>query len=128
LALAVSTLWVVGVGSQAEVSRPAKQLEQLPLTHVARQTAGSGTKGPRGRELSCLTRGRLCVIAAVWRGEAWPQAALWPEQWPVHFPPARPLPPAKQQKQRKQRERQRVKRRNYRAARRAGKGKGKKAS
>ena len=128
LVLAVSTLWVVGVGSQAEVSRPAKHLEQLPPTHVARQTAGSGTKGPRGRELSCLTRGRLCVLASVWRGEAWPQAALWPEQWPVHFPPARPLPPAKQQKQRKQRERQRVRRRNYRAARRAGRGKGKKAS
>jgi hypothetical protein len=124
LALAVSTLWVVGVGSQAEVSRPAKQLEQLPPMHVARQTAGSWTKGPRGRELSCLTSGRLCVIAAVWRGEEWPQAPLWPEQWPVHFPPARPLPPAKQQKQRKQR----VRRRNYRAARRAGRGKGKKAS
>ena len=54
LALAVSTLWVGGVGSQAEVSRPAKQLEQLPPTHVARQRAGSGTKGPRG------TRTELC--------------------------------------------------------------------
>jgi len=128
LALAVSTLWVVGVGSQAEVSRPAKHLEQLPPTHVARQTAGSGTKGPRGRELSCVTRGRLCVLASVWRGEEWPQAALWPETWPEHFPAARQLPPAKQQKQRKQRERQRVRRRNYRAARRASKGKEKKAS
>ena len=128
LALAVSTLWVVGVGSQAEVSRPAKHLEQLPPTHVARQTAGSGTKGPRGRELSCLTRGRLCLLAVVWRGEAWPQAALWPEEWPTQFPPARLLPAAKQQKQRKQRERQRVRRRNYRAARRTGRGKGKKTA
>jgi hypothetical protein len=124
LALAVSTLWMVGVGSQAEVSRPTKHLEQLPPTHVARQTAGSGTKGPRGRELSCVTRGRLCVLAAVWLGEGWPQAALWPEAWPEHSPRARPLPEAKQQKQRKQRERQRVKRRRRKAARRAVRGKG----
>src|SRR6266702_391726 len=109
LVLAVSTLGGGGVGSQAEGSRPAKHLEQLPPTHVARQTAGSGTKGPRGRDLSCLTRGRLCVLASVWRGEEWPQAALWPETWQEHFPAARQLPPAKLQKQRKQRERQRVK-------------------
>jgi hypothetical protein len=128
LALAVSTLGVVGVGSQAEVSRPAKHLEQLPPRHVARQTAGSGTKGPRGRDLSCVTRGRLCLLAAVWRGEEWPPAALWPEEWPAQFPRARPLSAAKQQKQRKKRQRQKVRRRNYRAARRAGKGKGKKTA
>jgi Transposase DDE domain len=128
LALAVSTLWVVGVGSQAEVSRKAPQRDLLPPTHVARQTAGSGTKGPRGRDLSCVTRGRLCLIAAVWLGEAWPEAALWPEAWPQQFPPARPLPPAKQQKRQKQRERQRVKRRKRKAAQRKVKGKGKKAA
>ena len=111
LALAVSTLWVVGVGSQAEVSRPAKQLERLPPRHVARQMAGSGTKQPRGRELSCVTRGRLCLLAAVWLGEAWPPAALWPEAWPQHFPAARSWPAATQHKRQKQRERQRVKRR-----------------
>ena len=116
LVLALCTLWVVGVGSQAEVTRPAKRLDQLPPTHVARMRAGSGTKGPRGRELSCVTRGRLRLIAAVWLGEAWPQAALWPEEWPQHFPPARPLPPAEQQKRLKQRERQRVKRRKRKAA------------
>ena len=123
VALAVSTLWVVGVSSQAEVSRPAKQLDQLPPTQVARQRAGSGTKGPRGRDLSCVTRGRLCLIAAVWLGQAWPAAALWPEEWPQHFPAARPLPPAKQQKRQKQRERQRVKRRKRKVAHRKGKGK-----
>ncbi len=128
LALAVSMLWGVGVGSQAEVSRPARQLEQLPPRHVARQKAGSGTKGPHGRELSCLTRGRLRLLAAVWLGEAWPQAALWPEPWPQHFPRARPLPAAKQQQRQKKRERQRVKRRKRKAARRAGQGKGKRAA
>ncbi len=128
LAVAVSTLWMVGVGSQAEVSRKAPHLEQLPPTHVARQTAGSGSKGPRGRELSCLTRGRLCVLAAVWRGEAWPQAAFWPEPWPTHFPRARPLPAAQQHQQRKKRERERIRRRHYRAARRGGKGNSKKSA
>ena len=128
LALAVSTLWVVGVGSQAEVTLPSKHLEQLPPTHVARRTAGSGTKGPRGRELSCVTRGRLCLLASVWRGEAWPQAALWPEAWPQQFPLARKLPAAKEQKRQKKRERQRVKRRKRKAAHRTGKAKGKKAA
>lgn len=125
LALAVSMLWGVGVGSQAEVSRPSRPLDQLPPTHVARQRAGSGKQAARGRELSCLTGGRLRLIAAVWLGEAWPQAALQPQEWPQHFPLARPLPPAKQQKRQKQRERQRVKRRKRKAARRTGKGKGK---
>ncbi len=128
LALAVSTLWVVGVGSQAEVSRPAKQLERLPPRHVARQMAGSGTKQPRGRELSCVTRGRLCLLAAVWLGEAWPPAALWPEAWPQHFPAARSWPAATQHKRQKQRERQRVKRRKRKAALRTGKRKRTKAA
>ncbi len=128
LALAERSLWVVGVGSQAEVSRPAKQLDRLPPRHVARQTAGSGTKKPRGRDLSCVTCGRLCLLAAVWLGEAWPQAALWPEAWPQHFPAARSLPAATQHKRKKQRERQRVKRRNRKAALRTGKRKGKKAA
>ncbi len=125
LALAVSTLWVVGVGSQAEVSRKAPQVDHLPPTHVARQTAGCGTQRPRGRDLSCLTRGRLCVLAAVWLGEAWPPAALWPEAWPQHFPPARCLSATVQHKQQKARERQRVKRRKRKAARRLGKHNGK---
>jgi hypothetical protein len=125
LALAVSTLWVVGVGSQAEVTLAPKQVEQLPPTHIARKTAGTGTKGPRGRELSCVTRGRLRLLAAVWQGEAWPEASLWPEPWPQQFPPARKQPPAKQRKRQKERERQRVKRRNRKAARRKGKSKSK---
>ncbi len=128
LALAVSTLWVVGVGSQAEVSRPAKRLDQLPPKHVAHQTVGSGTKGPRGRELSCVTRGHLCLLAAVWLGEAWPQAALCPEPWPEQFPPARKQPAAKEQKRQKERERKRVKRRRRKAVRRMGKSKGKRAA
>ncbi len=128
LALAVSTLWVVGVGSQAEVSRPIPQLDRLPAQHIARQTAGHGTKGPRGRDLSCVTRGRLCVLAAVWLGEAWPPAALWPEPWPQQFPPARKQSVAKQHKLQKARERQRVKRRKRKAARRKGKGNAKKVA
>lgn len=128
LALAVSTLWVVGVGSQAEVSHPARHPEQLPATHVARQRAGSGTKGPRGRDLSCVTRGRLCLLAAVWLGETWPPADFWPEPWPHDFPPARPLSATKRRKQQKQRERQRVKRRKRKAVKRAAKGKSQRAA
>ena len=128
LVLAVATLWAVGVGSQAESSCPLKHLEQLPPKHVARRTAGSESKEPRGRELSCLTRGRLCLLASLWLGEGWPPAALWPERWPQHVPPARRLPAAKEHKRHKERQRQRVKRRNRKAARRQGKSKGKQAA
>lgn len=128
VALAVSTLWVVGVGNQAEVSHCRPHLEQLPPTHVARQTAGTGTNGSRGRELSCLTRGRLCLLTAVWLGEAWPQAAFWPEAWPQTFPAARPLSTATQQKRQKQRERQRTQRRKRKAAQRVSRGKGNKVA
>ena len=92
------------------------------------KTAGRGTKGPRGRELSCVTRGRLRLIASIWRDEGWPEAALWPEPWPEQFPRARKQSAAKQHKQQKARERQRVKRRKRKAARRMGQGKGKKAA
>ena len=126
LALAVSTLWVVGVGSQAEVSR-----EALGPGAVAADPCGTADGRERNHG-STWTRTELphartavCPGCCVAR-EAWPQAALWPEEWPAHFPPARPVSAAKQHKQRKQRERQRVKRRNYRAARRVGKGKRKK--
>jgi hypothetical protein len=128
LVLAVGTLWVVGVGSQAESSRPSKQLEQLPAKHVARQTAGSGTKGPRGRDVSCVTRGRLCLLASVWLAEPWPQAAFWPEPWPQQVPAARPCPVGKQRQRQKERQRQRVKRRKRQATRRQEKRKANKVA
>jgi hypothetical protein len=121
LAMAVATLWTVSVGGQAEMLRPASRLSELPPTHVARVRAGSGQK--RARELSCVTRGRLCILGAALNDEPLPLGCLQPEAWPETMPPARKASAAakqKEQKRVKQRERLRGKRRRRKAARRKG--------
>lgn len=131
LAMAVATLCTVAVGGAAELQPPTPSRKELPPTHVARVSAGSGHGPKRGRELSCLTRGRLTLLAAVLRDEPLPQGCLEPEAWATTLPPARKPSAAaklKEQQRLKQRERQRVKRRRRKAAHRKGKGKGKKAA
>jgi hypothetical protein len=121
LAMAVATLWTVSVGGQAEMQRSASRLSELPPTHVARVRAGSGQK--RARELSCMTRGRLCILGAALIDEPLPLGCLQPEAWPETMPPARKASAAakqKEQKRVKQRERLRGKRRRRKAARRKG--------
>ncbi|HEY6541918.1 MAG TPA: hypothetical protein VIZ18_13330 [Ktedonobacteraceae bacterium] len=98
---------------------------------MARLSAGSRHGPQRGRELSCLTRGRLALLAAVLKDEPLPQGRLEPEAWATTLPPARKFSAAakhKTNKRLKQRERQRVKRRRRKAAHRKGKGKGKRAA
>lgn len=124
LAMTVATLWTVAVGGAAELQPPPRQQEELPPTHVARVRAGSGQGRERGRELSCLTRGRLRLLAAVLKEEPLPQGRLEPQAWATTLPPARKPGVAaklKEQQRLKQRERHRVKRRRRKAARRKGK-------
>ncbi len=131
LAMAVATLWTVAVGGAAEIQQPPSRRDELPPTHVARVKVGSGQGPQRGRELSCLTRGRLGLLAAVLKDEPLPQARLEPEAWVTTLPPARKLSAKARhtsQKRLKQRERQRVKRRRHKAAHRKGRGKGNKAA
>lgn len=79
LAMALATLWVVSVGSHAEVVHPAVVLTDLPVTHVARVRA---TGRPRPRSLSCFRRGRFTLIAALINGQPLPPMQLLPEPWP----------------------------------------------
>ncbi len=126
LAMAVATLWTVAVGSAAEMQPPTPSRKEVPPSHVARLSAGSGHGPERGRELSCLTRGRLTLLAAALKEEPLPQGRLEPEVWATTLPPARKFSAAakhKTNKRLKQRERQRVKRRRRKAAHRKGKGK-----
>lgn len=125
LAMAVATLWAVAVGGAAEMQPPTPSRKEVSPTHVARLSAGSGHGPERGRELSCLTRGRLTLLAAVLKEEPLPQGRLEPETWATTLPPARKFSAAAQHKTHKrltQRERQRVKRRRRKAAHRKGKG------
>jgi hypothetical protein len=79
LAMALATLWVVSVGCQAEVARPAAALEALSEQHIARGRA-SGHRAPRA--LSCFRRGRLLIVAALVNQQMVPLGQLVPEPWP----------------------------------------------
>ena len=79
LAMAVSTLWVVSVGCQAEVAMPLPALDELPAQHIARQRA----RGRRpARSMSCFRRGRLLIVAALVNYQAVPIGQMVPEPWP----------------------------------------------
>ena len=82
LVLAVATLWMVSVGGAAEMSLPASNLEDLPLTHVARKHSGHA---PASRGLSCFRRGRLVILAALLTGHPVPRGRFQPELWPTQL-------------------------------------------
>lgn len=80
LAMAVATLWVVSVGCQAEETQPVPLLNDLPLSHIARQRARTGRA--QARVLSCFRRGRLLLVAALMNGQSLPVGQIVPEPWP----------------------------------------------
>lgn len=80
LALAVSTLWVVCVGGEADANLPASSLELLPLTHIARRTK---FRSSQPRLLSCFTRGLIVILAALIRHGTIPFGVFVPEPWPL---------------------------------------------
>ena len=79
LAIAVSTLWVVSVGGQAETTLPASSFDLLPLAHIARQRS---TKRSQPRLLSCFRRGIVYIIAALLAGRPIPFGLFLPDPWP----------------------------------------------
>ncbi len=81
LVLAVATLWVVSVGSDAEDAAPRSHLEALPTTHVARR-ATSGRAVPC--RLSCFRRGITVITQALLAGHALPLGRFCPAPWPTH--------------------------------------------
>lgn len=83
LAIAVSTLWGLSVGGQADATLPVSGLETLPATHVARRTA---TARSRPRMLSCFARGLLLIVAALIRGDGLLLGRFVPEPWPSSPP------------------------------------------
>jgi hypothetical protein len=115
LAMAVAMVWMVGVGSHADSQRPLPCLEQLPATHIARQRLQRAPTQPPVRRLSCLQRGRLVLLAVLFRAEPLPLARFVPEPWPETVPsPKRGLKPSQQ----RQRQKQRARKKRQRAAQR----------
>jgi hypothetical protein len=76
LAMAVASLWVIGLGQVEQDAPPAEVGSSTP---AVRSRAGSPS-------LSCFTRGVLVLLARLIRGEPVPFVTLRPEAWPVLNP------------------------------------------
>ncbi len=106
LAMAVAMVWMIGVGSQADSQRAPLSLEHLPEKHIARKRRKRAATQPPPRRLSCLQRGRLVLVAALFKAEDLPVGRLVPEPWPQAITPPKKAPsPAKRRERQKRRER-----------------------
>lgn len=109
LAMAVASIWLVSLGSQYEQQEKEPEAAQLPERHVARQRRKRASHQRAPRKLSCPTRGKILLCAALVRGEAWPVLQLVAEPWPTTVPVGhRPMNPAKQKEREKRRQRKRM--------------------
>lgn len=121
LAMAVAQLWCVSLGCQAEVEQE-KQAQHhepgacLPEQHRAR----TRRKRPAGqlspRRLSCVVRGRLILLAALFRAYVLPVGRLQAEPWPQTMTAPRKHHASVLAKKKTQKERERRKRQKRRSA------------
>lgn len=106
LAMAVAMVWMVSLGSQADSQHPLPSLEQLPEKHIARKRMKRAATQQPVRRLSCLQRGRLLLVAALFKAEVLALGRLVPEPWPETITPPKKMPkPPKQRQRQKRRER-----------------------
>ncbi len=119
LAMAVAQLWAVSVGCQVEQQQERQgPAADLPATHLARRRRQRPADQPPPRRLSCVVRGRLGLVAALFNALVLPCGRLVPEPWPETITPPKKGPKPSQQRQReKRRER---KKRQKAAQRRKG--------
>jgi len=113
LAMAVAQVWAVSVGCQAEeLQRQEPRGEFLPAQHIARSLRKRPAGQPPARRLSCVVRGRLGLVAALFNAEVLPCGRLRAEAWPETITAPRKLPSASVLHQR---ERKRAQKRRARA-------------
>jgi hypothetical protein len=93
LAMAVAQVWTVSLGCQAEEKERQVTLgESLPAQHIARRKRKRPAGQPPPRRLSCVVRGRLALVAALFTAEILPCGMLLAEAWPETIsPPGKPL-------------------------------------
>jgi hypothetical protein len=83
LAMAVAQVWTLSVGCQAEVQQEQNHpAANLPATHIARRRRKRPAGQPPQRRLSCVVRGRLSLVAALFNAEILPCGRLRAEAWP----------------------------------------------
>jgi len=104
LAMAVAQLWAVSVGCQVEQQqeRPDPAAD-LPATHLARRRRQRPADQLPPRRLSCVVRGRLGLVAALFNALVLPCGRLVPEPWPETITPPKKGPKPSQQRQRQKR-------------------------
>jgi hypothetical protein len=90
--------------------------ESLPTKHIARRLRKRPAGQPPTRRLSCVVRGRLGLVAALFKAEVLPCGKLLAEAWPQTITSPRKLPKSSQLRQR---ERKREQKRRARARIRA---------
>jgi len=113
LAMAVAQLWTVSVGCQAEAQQEQAHLgASLPATHIARRRRKRPADQPPERRLSCVVRGRLSLVAALFNTALLPCGSLRAEAWPETITAPSKLPSASALHQR---ERKRAQKRRARA-------------
>jgi hypothetical protein len=113
LAMAVAQIWTVSIGCQAEHEHEQKNPgADLPTTHIARRRRTRPADQPPERRLSCVVRGRLWLVAALFNALVLPCGRLLPEGWPQTITAPRKLP---RPSQLRERERKRKQKRRARA-------------
>jgi hypothetical protein len=113
LAMAVAQVWSVSVGCQAEGQQEQNHpAAPLPATHIARRRRKRPAGQPSQRRLSCVVRGRLSLMAALFRAEILPCGRFQAEAWSETITAPRKLPSAAAVRQR---ERKREQKRRARA-------------
>jgi len=78
LVIAVATLWVVSVGTDAEEHLPVSGFEALPEAHIARRRVSQKS---RPRLLSCFRRGIIKILVTLIRGAALPLGRFLALPW-----------------------------------------------
>ena len=86
LAMAVAQLWSVSVGCQAEEEQHQEPLgASLPAKHIACRRRKRPASQLPARRLSCVVRGRLGLLAALFKAEVLPCGRLLAEAWPQNI-------------------------------------------
>jgi hypothetical protein len=116
LAMAVAQVWTVSIGCQAEAQEQHPMGESLPAQHIARRRRKRPADLPPPRRLSCVIRGRLGLLAALFTAEVLPCGRLLASAWHETITSPRKLPKPSHLRER---ERKREQKRRSRARERA---------
>ncbi len=119
-AMAVAQLWTLSLGCQAEAQQEQSAGEkELPATHIARRKRKRPATQAPARCLSCVVRGRLILVTALFTATVLPCGTLVAQAWPesVSPPSKRPSATALHQRERKRQKQRRARARARAAAR-----------